>query len=120
METIYNWTISAMDCIIKDDTMENVVTTVHWRLSGTRDEKTYETYGALGVGYPNPANFTAYSALTKEEVVTWIENTMSVVPEGGGETQLEALKANINAQIDLLINPIDITLPPPFSNELGL
>lgn len=120
METIYNWTISAMDCIIKDDTMENVVTTVHWRLSGTRDEKSYETYGALGVGYPNPSAFTAYSALTKEEVVTWLENAMSVVPVEGGETQLDLLKATINTQIDLLINPIDITLPPPFANELDL
>lgn len=120
METIFNWTISAMDCQKQEGELTKIVVTVHWRLSGERDGFTTEIYGATTLNTPtNTENFTAYKDLTKEQVVSWLENTMSVIPtiEEGQEpqvSQLDSLKETVNSKIDLLVNPITELLPPPF------
>ena len=67
METIFNWTISAMDCQKQEGDLTKIVVTIHWRLSGERDGFTAETYGAMTLSRPtNSDNFTAYEDLTKE------------------------------------------------------
>ena len=106
----YNWIISAMDCKVHEGEMTDVVQTVHWRYNATDtvDEKNYfaEMYGATTVGEPTPENFTDYNSLTKEQVVGWLEETLDVT----------SMQENLTKQIELKINPIDVTLPPPFAN----
>lgn len=116
----FNWIISAMDCKIHEGEMTDVVQTVHWRYNATdiipatsgSAEKTYfaEMYGATTVSEPTPENFTDYNSLTKEQVVGWLEETLDVT----------AMQENLTKQIDLKINPINVTLPPPFSNNPNL
>lgn len=107
---VFDWIISAMDCKIHEGEMTDVVQTVHWRYNATDvvKEKTYfaEMYGATAVGEPTPDNFTDYNSLTKEQVVGWLEETLDVT----------AMQENLAKQIELQINPIDVTLPPPFTN----
>lgn len=107
----FNWVISAMDCKIQEGEMTDVVQTVHWRYNATEivDGKTYfaDIYGATNVGEPTPENFTSYSDLTKDQVVGWLEETLNVL----------SMQENLSTQIELQINPIDITLPPPFDNN---
>lgn len=107
----FNWVISAMDCKIQEGEMTDVVQTVHWRYNATEivDGKTYfaDIYGATNVGEPTPENFTSYSDLTKDQVVGWLEAELDVV----------SMQYNLTKQIELQINPIDVTLPPPFNNE---
>ena len=107
---VFDWIISAMDCKIHEGEMTDVVQTVHWRYNATDvvDEKTYfaEMYGATAVGEPTPENFTDYNSLTKEQVVGWLEETLDVT----------TMQENLTKQIELQINPIDVTLPPPFPN----
>lgn len=107
---VFDWIISAMDCKVHEGTMTDVVQTVHWRYNATEtvDEKTYfaEMYGATAVGEPTPEDFTSYPDLTKEQVVGWLEGTLDVT----------AMQENLTKQIELQINPIDVTLPPPFAN----
>lgn len=107
---VFDWIISAMDCKIHEGEMTDVVQTVHWRYNATDvvEEKTYfaEMYGATAVGEPTPENFTSYPDLTKEQVVGWLEETLDVT----------AMQENLTKQIELQINPIDVTLPPPFAN----
>ena len=107
---VFDWIISAMDCKIHEGEMTDVVQTVHWRYNATDvvEEKTYfaEMYGATAVGEPTPENFTDYNSLTKEQVVGWLEETLDVT----------AMQENLTKQIELQINPIDVTLPPPFPN----
>lgn len=106
----FNWKISALECIIKDGVMSNVVQTVHWRYNAreTENEEVYfaEMYGACPVGEPTPEDFTDYNKLTKEQVVGWLEETLDVT----------TMQENLTKQIELQINPIDVTLPPPFAN----
>ena len=89
----FNWTISALDCKVDEDNLKDVVYTVHWRYRATDENGITE-------------DFTPYDELTKEQVVGWLEASMDV----------PAMDLSLDEQIYLLINPIDVTLPPPFEN----
>lgn len=102
----YKWTFSAFDCRVDEEGMKDVVTTVHWRYDGTdEDGISAGTYGAQPVGEPNPDAFTPYPDLSEEQVIGWMESVMDV----------ESMNKNIAEQIELIINPVNVTLPPPFN-----
>lgn len=103
----FNWIISALDCKVDEDNLKDVVYTVHWRYRATNENGiTAEIYGAQSVSPPSTEDFTPYDELTKEQVVGWLEASMDV----------PAMDLSLDEQIYLLINPIDVTLPPPFEN----
>ena len=103
----YKWIFSAFDCRVNEDGMQDVVTTVHWRYNGTTEDGiSAEIYGAQAVGTPTPDAFTPYPELNEEQVIGWMEETMDV----------PAMQLNIAEQIELIINPVMVTLPPPFAN----
>ena len=104
--TKFDWIISAMECKVKEDNLSDVVILVHWRYNATSGEYFADTYGATSVPMPTGEDFTPYAELTKDQVVSWLENTLDI----------EAMQSNLNNQIDLLINPINVTLQPPFGN----
>jgi len=118
--TIYEWIISAMECKIKEGTLDNVVTIVHWRLIALKDEKTAETYSLTTMPEPTGTDFTPYDELTKDQVVDWLVTILSVVPEpiNGVEQQSELTKIEerLNADIELQLHPVNELLPPPFEN----
>jgi hypothetical protein len=100
------WIISAMDCKVQEDNLENVVTTVHWRLKGSQESNgklyTAERYGATTMGQPSPESFTPFDQLTEEQVVGWLEATLDV----------EQMTAQLQADINLQITPVTVTLTP--------
>lgn len=104
----YKWNFPAFDCKVQEEGMEKVVTTVHWRYSGTdENDVTAEIYGAQAVGEPTPDAFTPYPELSEEQVIGWMESVLDI----------EEMQANIATQIDLIASPITITLPPPFNEN---
>ena len=98
--TNYNWIISAMECVKKEGDLNDIVITIHWRYAATKDEVSTDTYGATAIPLPTGED------LTKEQVVGWLEATLDV----------EAMQQNLESQLDLLINPTNVTLQPPFNN----
>lgn len=104
--TNYNWIISAMECVKKEGDLNDIVITIHWRYAVTKDEVSTDTYGATAIPLPTGEDFTPYEELTKEQVVGWLEATLDV----------EAMQQNLESQLDLLINPTNVTLQPPFNN----
>jgi hypothetical protein len=108
METNYNWTISALDCKVKEGTLENVVNVVHWRLSASNDNFTAETYSATAMPSPSGDNFTTYNDLTKEQVVQWLETILDL--------ELIEIKNRLIDNLFLLENPIQVTPQLPFNN----
>lgn len=101
----YIWSFPSFDCVINEDGLQTVVTTVHWRLEGTdEDGISAEVYGSQNVGQPNPELFTPFPDLSKDQVIGWMENEMDV----------EIIKQNITNQINLIKNPITETLPAPW------
>ena len=109
MEITYLWVVSQMDTIPSIDGLTDVVSVVHWRRQATAidGDKTYyaDTYGAMGCATPSETDFTAYPDLTFEQVCGWLEDGLDV----------EALNANLDAQIENQINPPIIVLPNPWS-----
>lgn len=104
--TNYNWIISAMECIKKDGDLNDVVITIHWRYAATKDEVSTDMYGATSMPLPTGEEFTPYEDLTKEQVCGWLEATLDV----------EAMQESLEKQLDLIINPTNVTLSPPFEN----
>jgi hypothetical protein len=104
----YTWNFPAFDCRVDEGGLMDVVTTVHWIYIGTNEDGiTASVYGSQAVGTPTPEAFIPYPDLTEDEVIGWMEETMDV----------EALQLNIAEQIELIINPVYVTLPPPFNNN---
>ena len=107
----FNWTISAVERTISLDGLSDVIKTVHWRYRGTDENGvTAETYGATGIGDPNPQDFTPFDEVTESDVIGWVEDIMSVVPKVG-DTELITLQAHIEAQIALIVTPTTVTAP---------
>jgi hypothetical protein len=109
--TIFKWVFGPMECYVDVDGLTDVVYTVNWRYQAARenDGKEYftEVYGATGVGFPDPATFVPYDQITEEMTIGWMESALDV----------PAMQKNLDLQIDLQINPVTVTLPPPFKNE---
>lgn len=104
----YTWGFPALDVKLSEGEMTNVVTTVHWTLTGTEGDHTASTYGSLGVGEPTPEGFVDYELLTAAEVQSWVESAM-------GEEQLQSMYDGLVQQIETLKAPVTGTLPPPWT-----
>lgn len=109
MTTTYEWSVSQMDTAPSLDGLTDVVVTVHWRRNAVAvdGDNTYfaDTYGAMGCATPSETDFTAYPDLTFEQVCGWLDAGLDV----------EALNANLDAQIENQINPPIIVLPNPWT-----
>ena len=109
--TNFKWVFGPMECYVDKDGLTDVVYTVNWRYNATRenDGKEYFAgmYGATGVAFPDPATFVPYDQITEEMTIGWMEAALDV----------PAMQVNLDKQIDLQINPVTVTLPPPFKNE---
>lgn len=104
--TIFKWIISAMECIKKDGNLNDVVITIHWRYAAEKDGVYTDMYGATSMPLPTGEDFTPYEELTKDQVCGWLEATLDV----------PAMEESLDKQLGLIINPINVTLQPPFDN----
>lgn len=118
--TTYEWIISAMECKIKEDTLDNIVTLVHWRLNASRDGKTADTYAVTTMPEPSGVDFIPYNQLTKVQVVDWLVNVLGTVPEPIEEveqqSELTQIKERLNSEIESKLNPIIHVVALPFNN----
>jgi hypothetical protein len=108
MEIIYTWEITAMEVILNQDGLSNVVSNIDWRLIATVADKPYTSlhWAKQYVSSPNADTFTNYEELTKEQVIIWLESILDV----------SQLKENLEEQIKLQANPVTAILTPPFQN----
>jgi hypothetical protein len=108
-----NWTILSLECKTSENGLTNVVHKIHWKCIATEISKgiTYssEIGGPLEIGSPNPNNFTVYESLTKEQVITWVTDTLGIQ---GTQEVYDYLQNGLNEQI----NPSIVSLQPPFEN----
>ena len=105
MAIIYTWSFPQFDVAPKVNGLDDVVVTVHWRLSGTdEDDVTSECYGTINLGVPNPTDFTNFNNITKEQTIEWVSGAMDV----------DSIKASIATSIELMKNPPSISMQPPF------
>lgn len=106
MANTYKWTINALDAKISHDSKDNVINTIHWGYSAVDNDdatKTASSIGTHNVKY-DADNFTEYASLTEENVIAWLEAGLDV----------DSMKANLDAQIELQKTPVDKTFHNPF------
>ena len=104
------WIINQMDCVPKDGDLTDFVVNVHWNRNAIEvvNEKEYfaSVYGSQSFSKDEVTNFIPYENLTYEIVCEWLDSSLDV----------QALDANLDAQIENKVNPPIVTLPLPFEN----
>ena len=105
--TEYKWVINRMDCVPKEGQLIDVVSTLHWVRYAEQGDIKVSIYGIMNCPIPSETDFTAYPDLTYEKVCEWLEAGLNV----------SKLDANLDSQIEKIINPPIVTLPLPWVNE---
>lgn len=105
---IYNWTISALDCKPQEDGLTDVVVTAHWRVDATDGTHTSGVYGTQSFTLNQEGDFTPFEDLTQDQVVGWVKDNM-------GTEGVASLEANLDTQIENLVNPPIVTPPLPWA-----
>lgn len=107
--TEFQWVIKDLKCAVESDGLSDVINTIHWRYNATQTigGKVFfaDTYGSASLSQPNPQNFIPYSNVTEAEVVKWLEEILPV----------KEMQENLNDKIDLKVNPVETSLPLPWS-----
>ena len=98
-----NWTISSVKAKVEQDGLQIVIHTIHWRLVKQDGEHYADVYGSKSLAAPNEDNFIPSEDVTLEMVKEWLEASFEA-------DELEALEANLDAQLDAKINPTDVEL----------
>lgn len=106
-----NWTIEKLECKIQENNLNNVVYRVHWRYTKTMDinNKTYSmsNYDVINVPAADPADFTPYESLTKEQVLSWVQTIL-------GQEYITTMDSRLEAAI--ISQTERVALDPPFTN----
>jgi len=83
-------------------TQNDVIHTVHWRLTGRKNyySRTLEEtlIGVYNMEITDLSHFTAFSEIKHEDVIKWVE-------DGLGETAVDELKERIKENINNQIKP---------------
>jgi hypothetical protein len=95
-----------MDTKPKSDGLLDVVSVIHWTRVATQDEIVVSSYGTMNCTTPSSTDFTAYPDLTQAQVDGWLDAGLDV----------PTIDANLDKQIENIINPPIINLPLPWSN----
>jgi hypothetical protein len=104
MEKTLIWSITNMTCLLEVDGYTDVVVQVTWKCIGTEGIFTAEQYD-INVFSFDPVNFTPYSELTQDQVLSWVWLTVN-------QTQIEEV---VVAQLNNLANPPVVELPLPWT-----
>jgi hypothetical protein len=105
----YTWSISQLDCIPSVDGQINVVSNIHWAISATDGTNNTTVYGTQGLAFDAKNAFTAYSELTKDQVVEWAQEAIGI-------DAITALQKSLDNRLEALANPPIVRPPLPWSN----
>lgn len=100
----YQLVISQLDTAPSEDELTNVVKIIHWQYKAIDANYLAQAYGIMRCATPSETDFTAYPDLTKEQVISWLESGIDV----------DALKENLDKQIEEQKNPPIVNLPLPW------
>lgn len=96
MSTTYTWTIDNMYTVQQPD--PNYVVNVLWTLTGVDGTTTASIGGNTVFDSTQGASFTPYDQLTEALVIGWVQTSL-------GEQGIANYEANVQGQIDSILNP---------------
>lgn len=100
------WTISNLDCYPEHAGQTNVVSTAHWRCTGTDGDFSGSVYSTCSFQVPEGVELTPFDKLTEEQVLGWIWSS---------GVDKEATEAAVQSQIDAAKNPPIVQPPLPWA-----
>jgi hypothetical protein len=108
-----NWNILNLECKTSENGLSKVVSRIFFKCTATItfEGKDYlsEIQGPADLPSPNPNDFTPYESLTKEQVMSWLLESLG---ERCIQETIDQLQYRLNEQI----NPTTVILNPPFEN----
>lgn len=110
----YTWDIAQLEAYPEHDGMQNVVFTVHWRLSASDGQYAANVYGSVGVTFDSEAPFTPYEDLTKEQVVGWVVDALNANASEASPAPVAQLEAALAADIERQKAPVVVTPALPW------
>ena len=94
----YTWDIHPVKCLVLEQGLSNVVSSIPWTYIGTDEYgKIYTLEGDTQVGAPNPELFTPFEELTRPIVEGWLASVLDV-PAMQAEIQATAAARAIQEQ----------------------
>jgi hypothetical protein len=109
-----NWVINQMDTKPKEGQLMDVVVVVHWTRTAEQfvggEPILVSSYGTMGCSTPSETDFTAYPDLTQAQVESWLDAGLDV----------PTIDANLDKQIENIINPPIVVLPLPWDANLAV
>jgi len=79
--------------------------TIHYTVTHYDQGESAGAYGSVGLGDPDPNNFTPYAQITKEQAVGWVKDAL-------GAERVASMEANLESQIQKKLNPTSATGVP--------
>jgi hypothetical protein len=92
-----------------DSPLKATVTTVHWRLTGVKEDISSSVYGAVSLDEPVPSTFVEFKDLTEQVVKSWCLDKM--------EQTEDELKEKLEIEIDSKINPVSVIRQVPWIGQ---
>lgn len=131
MAISYKWKIEYLDVRLQKESMQNVVSAVHWRLEATDDTDGIksEIYSISELPSPLPDGFIEFEAITEEQIIQWLESTFIStieIPNLEDPDQqptirtidgLEDLKESLEKEILEKRTPKMVTRIPPWQQD---
>lgn len=131
MAISYKWKIEYLDVRLQKESMQNVVSVVHWRLEATDDTDGIksEIYSISELPSPLPDGFIEFEAITEEQIIQWLESTFIStieIPNLEDPDQqptirtidgLEDLKESLEKEILEKRTPKMVTRIPPWQQD---
>jgi hypothetical protein len=106
----YTWNIVELFCIPSLDNLSNVVSGIHYTITGEDDSTppiASTIYGLQDILYNPDESFVPYENLTRDQVITWLNEAI-------GSDGILMIQNNIDSQIYDIKNPPTITPPLPW------
>jgi hypothetical protein len=112
MANTYTWDFPTLDTAPSEDSLTDVIKTIHWRITAVSDSETdadgnaisASAYGTAGAGEVDPDNFVAFDSVTKD----WCKEKVLALLD---KTEAE-MQANLDTQIDNIVNPPMVSKTP--------
>ena len=108
MAISYTWDFPQLEVAPSLDGHEQVVTTVHWKLTATEDGYTASCYGSVGLDAPGTP-YTEFANLTKEQVTGWVKAKIDE-----GRQKVADLETGLAGNIAAQKQPKTVSMKPPF------
>lgn len=109
----YAWRIERLDAVPTEGELTDVVRKIHWRLFATDGTDTTDAYGDVPLGAADPDSFTAYSELTSDTVIAWLEATIDA-RAGEDEPTVEQLRSGLAGILAAKRSPAIVPMPLPW------